>query len=338
MRDIPRMTAFELLNQEIHGDLRELRPLVRIDDPPTERILPLDLPLITLTDETAPDGDISLGSHAVHEDRETLLERILPVVRANPQAATVLAQLLRATEGQPIEHALLAESYAYSLLQSGDEFRAWLSTQKPQATRQAAEDDVVQVVQHPDHTEVRLNRAGSANALDQATRSRLADVCAALEHSEDPIVLTGAGRHFCAGGDLREFGQFTTPVESHFSRTHIGLAQAVARLGPRLSAHIHGACIGAGIELTAFAAQLIAHPGTRIRLPEVAMGLIPGAGGTVSVPRRIGRHRALQLMLDPAGIDAHTALAWGLIDAIEPNVLPDLSGTSTPADTLKHDE
>lgn len=85
MRDIPRMTAFELLNQEIHGDLRELRPLVRIDDPPTERILPLDLPLITLTDETAPDGDISLGSHAVHEDRETLLERILPVVRANPQ-------------------------------------------------------------------------------------------------------------------------------------------------------------------------------------------------------------------------------------------------------------
>ena len=338
MRDIPRMTAFELLNQEIHGDLRELRPLVRIDDPPTERILPLDLPLITLTDETAPDGDISLGSHAIHEDRETLLERILPVVRANPQAATLLAQLLRATEGQPIEHALLAESYAYSLLQSGDEFRAWLSTQKPQATRQAGEDDVVQVVQRPDHTEVRLNRPESANALDQPTRLRLADVCTALEHSAERVVLTGAGRHFCAGGDLREFGGFTTPVESHFSRTHIGLAQAVARLGPRLSAHIHGACIGAGIELTAFAAQLIAHPGTRIRLPEVAMGLIPGAGGTVSVPRRIGRHRALQLMLDPAGIDAHTALAWGLIDAIEPNVLPDLSGTSTPADTLKHDE
>jgi len=87
-------------------------------------------------------------------------------------------------------------------------------------------------------------------------------------------------------------------------------------VGGRTSAFVHGNCIGAGVELAAFADRVVAAPGTRFRLPEVGMGLIPGAGGTVSVPRRIGRWRAAWWMLTGAELDLDTALAWGLVDEI----------------------
>ena len=85
----------------------------------------------------------------------------------------------------------------------------------------------------------------------------------------------------------------------------------------RVVVHLHGACFGSGIELPAFASRVIAAPDVRIALPELALGLIPGAGGTVSLPRRIGRHRTAQLALTGRTIDAVTALDWGLVDQIE---------------------
>ena len=63
---------------------------------------------------------------------------------------------------------------------------------------------------------------------------------------------------------------------------------------------------------------MIACPDTRIGLPEIQMGLIPGAGGTASLPRRIGRHRATFLALSGQVIGSDQALRWGLVDAIEP--------------------
>ena len=81
---------------------------------------------------------------------------------------------------------------------------------------------------------------------------------------------------------------------------------------------LHRACIGAGIELPAFAGTVLAAPDARVRLPEVAMGLVPGAGGTVSLPRRIGRHRTCWLGVTGAELDAEAALAWGLVDRITP--------------------
>jgi enoyl-CoA hydratase/carnithine racemase len=92
---------------------------------------------------------------------------------------------------------------------------------------------------------------------------------------------------------------------------------AVARRPEILDVHIHGACIGAGVEISAFAGRVTAAPAAWFQLPELAMGLIPGAGGCVSVPRRIGRQRAALMMLSGQRIDAQTALRWGLIDAIE---------------------
>jgi len=74
--------------------------------------------------------------------------------------------------------------------------------------------------------------------------------------------------------------------------------------------------MGAGIEVPAFAAHVSAAADSRIALPELGIGLVPGAGGTVSIPRRIGRHRAAALGLSGSVIDGATALAWGLVDAV----------------------
>ncbi|MEC8919542.1 MAG: enoyl-CoA hydratase/isomerase family protein, partial [Actinomycetota bacterium] len=74
--------------------------------------------------------------------------------------------------------------------------------------------------------------------------------------------------------------------------------------------------VGAGTELAAFAGHLEATGSATFSLPEVSMGLIPGAGGTVSVPRRIGRQRTARMCLTGTTIDAQTALAWGLVDEV----------------------
>jgi enoyl-CoA hydratase/carnithine racemase len=74
--------------------------------------------------------------------------------------------------------------------------------------------------------------------------------------------------------------------------------------------------VGAGVEVPAAAGRVVAAPDAVFRLPEVAMGLIPGAGGTVSIPRRIGRRRACWLAISGASLDARTALAWGLVDEV----------------------
>jgi enoyl-CoA hydratase/carnithine racemase len=83
-----------------------------------------------------------------------------------------------------------------------------------------------------------------------------------------------------------------------------------------VEAHVHGACVGAGVELPAFARRVVAAPDTWFQLPEVGMGLVPGAGGTASLPRRIGRQRTAWLALTGVRLPAATALEWGLVDAI----------------------
>ena len=81
---------------------------------------------------------------------------------------------------------------------------------------------------------------------------------------------------------------------------------------------LHGSCLGAGIELPAFAGRVVAADDTRLGLPELGLGLVPGAGGTVSLPGRIGRHRTLALVLLDGTISAPAALGWGLVDEVVP--------------------
>src|SRR5207245_2169044 len=85
---------------------------------------------------------------------------------------------------------------------------------------------------------------------------------------------------------------------------------------------VHGACLGAGIELPAFAARVVAADDTAIGLPEAGLGLVPGAGGTVSITRRAGRQRLLELLITGEPIEAATAHAWGLVDEVVARVQP----------------
>ncbi|HEY6787378.1 MAG TPA: enoyl-CoA hydratase/isomerase family protein [Trebonia sp.] len=239
----------------------------------------------------------------------------------DPQAALVLGQVLRASGGLPAAAALDVESFAYSMLLGGAEFRRWLAGNGGRPLPPMVADPVL-IDRDGDVLRVTLNRPQRRNAYGRQLRDALTDALrvALLDPSLERVVLDGAGPCFCSGGDLAEFGTTPDLVTAHFVRTLAGAGRLVhalcARLGEQMEVHVHGPCVGAGVEIPAFAGRVIATAGTTFTLPEVAMGLIPGAGGTVSIPRRVGRWRALYLALSGQPLDTATALGWGLIDDI----------------------
>ena len=117
-------------------------------------------------------------------------------------------------------------------------------------------------------------------------------------------------------GVIRLNSAVADPATAHLIRMASSPGPAVLAVADRLSVDVHGACVGAGIELAAMASSVVAHPDTRFRLPELTMGLMPGVGGTWSIGRRIGRRLLLQWLLLDLEIDADTALAWRLIDGV----------------------
>lgn len=260
-----------------------------------------------------------------------VLDRALNNIGAQPMASAALVQLLRQGDNLSVEQALQMESLTYSTLQHGTEFEAWLSQQGPKDsalkigqsantidTHNAKQPVVLCNRDDAQRLRVTLNRPAKHNAFSAAMRDELhtALLLAEADTSIEEVVLAGNGRSFCAGGDLDEFGLARDAAQAHLTRTTRSPALLIHSIRHRVSAQLHGACIGAGIEMTAFAAHVVATSEAFFALPEVGFGLVPGAGGTVSVPRRIGRHRAAALALSGQRIDAPTALAWGLIDAI----------------------
>ncbi len=239
---------------------------------------------------------------------------VAATVDRNPVASSTLVGLLRVADGSSVDAGLLAESSCYGVLQAGTEFREWRRS-RPVRPVPRTERPVL-VERRDDVLHLTLNRPERRNALDAAMRDALAEqlVLARVDSSIRRIVLEGAGPSFCSGGDLDEFGTFDDPAVAHLVRQERSLARLLHSVAGRMEARIHGASTGSGIELAAFAGHVVAGPDVSIGLPEVAMGLIPGAGGTVSLTRRIGRHRTCRLALTGERIDAPTALAWGLID------------------------
>jgi enoyl-CoA hydratase/carnithine racemase len=247
------------------------------------------------------------------------LTALAEAVERQPVAAAVCAQVLRLTLKGSFEEALALESLAYSMLLASEGFGAWRAATP---ARRRPDDDAprVEVEVGDGGIVIRLNRPARRNAFDARMRDNLAEALSfALDHPDaPPVVLCGAGQAFSAGGDLDEFGRAGDVGLAHLIRTLRSPARLAQALGERLAVRLHGACVGAGIEVPAAAARVVAEPGAFFRLPEVSMGLIPGAGGTVSIPRRIGRHRACYMAITGADIDLATALAWGLIDAEAP--------------------
>jgi hypothetical protein len=247
--------------------------------------------------------------------RETIA--LQAAVQRQPGASLVLAGVLRATERLPVRAALEVESLAYSALLGGTEFRAWLASRAPRHLPPVAAQPVL-LRRVDDRLMIRLNRPERRNAYGREMRDALVEALrlALYDDSVAQVLIDGAGPVFCAGGDLDEFGTAPDPVTAHLVRTRAGAGRLIDQLADRVQVRVHGWCVGAGIELPAFAGHVAAAPDTLFRLPELGMGLIPGAGGTVGIPRRIGRWRTLYLALTGRALDVATALDWGLVDSI----------------------
>ncbi|MFM0474907.1 3-hydroxyacyl-CoA dehydrogenase NAD-binding domain-containing protein [Paraburkholderia strydomiana] len=150
------------------------------------------------------------------------------------------------------------------------------------------------------------------NALSADVRRGL---LAAIEAADsDPsvqaVLIVGAGRNFIAGADIREFGKPPVPPSLP------DVCNRIEACTKPVVAAIHGAALGGGLEVALAAHYRIAVDGSKLGLPEVQLGLLPGAGGTQRTPRLIGAQAALDLMLSGRHANAQEALALGLVDRL----------------------
>jgi enoyl-CoA hydratase/carnithine racemase len=237
-------------------------------------------------------------------------------------AARMLDQVLRLGV-EPATGGLQVESMAYSALLAGEDFAEWLAAAGPRGARPTP-PDLVRSSRDGDELVITLNHPNRHNAYSAAMRDALIEALdvALVDSSIERVRLRGAGPSFCSGGELAEFGAAGDVALAHLIRTGHSAAAILDALVPRTAVELHGHCIGAGIELASFASYVTADPGTRFRLPELSMGLIPGAGGTVSIRRRIGRWRTAWLAFSGRELDVETALTWGLVDAVTQNDSP----------------
>lgn len=244
---------------------------------------------------------------------------VMRAIEARPLASAALVQLLRHSEKQALHDALIAESIVYSMLQAGPEFADWSAGKKSAGEKQTSYQDVPLLVSREGaRIDIAFNRPDRHNAYSIEMRDALVEALELVvaDDTLEEIVLSGRGPSFCAGGDLAEFGSRPDPVTAHAVRSVRNAARLLSHCRNHVRAEVHGACIGAGAELAAFATFVVAKDDAYFELPEVGMGLVPGAGGTASIPRRIGRQRTAYLALTGERIDAQRALEWGLVDSI----------------------
>lgn len=263
--------------------------------------------------DEAPD----LVDVAVASDTESGV--VTEAIERNPIASMTLVGLLRHNERVSTGDALLAESLAYSTLQHGAEFQSWLAS-RPSRIVPPDPEPCVLVERVNEELHVTFNRPHRRNAYSSGLRDALCEALylAADDPSVAKVILRGAGVCFSAGGDLDEFGEAADAGLAHASRLTRSAGAAVHALRDRVEARLHGACVGAGIELPAFASRVVARQDAFFQLPEVSMGLVPGAGGTASILPRIGRRRLAYMALTGERIDARTAFEWGLVDEVQP--------------------
>jgi len=168
---------------------------------------------------------------------------------------------------------------------------------------------------------VTVNRPKVLNALNTRT---WADLRAAFEQArEDPavrgVILTGAGdKAFIAGADISELAHLTAVEAQHSSRFGQEVLDLVENLGKPVIGAINGFALGGGCETAMACSIRLASEKARFGQPEVALGLLPGGGGTQRLPRLVGKGRALQLILSGETISAQEAYRIGLVNEVVP--------------------
>lgn len=310
------LVAIDLAGEDFPRERAPGSILVGVDrrgDLPAEHADACDLLLTSAADPPRPWVGVAAGP--TDAELAFLIER----ARHRPLAASTLAQVLRLGAQLSVADALVVESLAYSTLLGGPEFRRWRNSHARKLTEPATETRV-RLTRETGLVSIHLANPERLNAFDARMRDDLVEALRAI--ADDPTVtavrLVGDGRAFSSGGDLDEFGTSPDTATSHAIRSLRSPTLLVYELRERTTAYLHGACIGAGIEVPAAAGRIVAAADSWFQLPEIEMGLIPGAGGTVTVPRRIGRHRALYWMLTGRKLAASAARAWQLVDEIGP--------------------
>ncbi|MEJ2186528.1 MAG: enoyl-CoA hydratase-related protein [Gemmatimonadota bacterium] len=179
----------------------------------------------------------------------------------------------------------------------------------------------IQIEKKDGQATVVIARPEKLNALNDATIGELRDAFQELAGDDDVrgILVTGEGeKAFVAGADIAELAQMNALTGIETSRRGQDVFRFIERLPKPVIAAVNGYALGGGLELALACHLRIAADNARFGLPEVTLGIIPGYGGTVRLPRLVGRGRALQMILTGAMIDANEALNIGLVNQVVP--------------------
>lgn len=168
---------------------------------------------------------------------------------------------------------------------------------------------------------ITLNRPQAINAINARIRELLPAAVVAAEEDRDVrvILIRGAGeRGFCSGADIGEFEAPGSGVEARAIRHAATWIDVLADARKPTLAALHGYCLGGGLEIAAACDIRIAAENATFGLPEVSLGIVPGAGGTQRLPRIVGLGHALRLIMTGERIDAAAALRIGLVSDVVP--------------------
>ena len=169
---------------------------------------------------------------------------------------------------------------------------------------------------------VTLNRPDAANAMNTQMGRELMEVFEAFQIELDDvrcIILTGRGeKAFCAGGDLKERRGMTDEAWQAQHAVFERMVRAIINCPLPVIAAVNGAAYGGGCELALAADFAYAADAARFALTEVTLGIMPGAGGTQTLPRAVGQRRAMEIILTGLPFSAQEAHAWGLVNKVVP--------------------
>ena len=167
---------------------------------------------------------------------------------------------------------------------------------------------------------ITLNRPARLNAYDVAMRDALYEALTAVRDDAHVrvVIVRGNGRAFCTGGDIAEFGTAPSPTRAREVRWLRDVWGTLWNLPAVTIAAVHGFAVGGGFEMALLCDACIAASDARFSLPETGLGMIPGVGGTQTLPRLVGLSRAQDLVLTGGWLDARAAQRLGLVAEVVP--------------------
>jgi len=166
---------------------------------------------------------------------------------------------------------------------------------------------------------VTLNRPNVLNALDSQTMDEVVDALEAFDRSESVrcTIVTGSGRAFAAGADIREMAEASAVAMLSTYRFHQW--ERIRKLTKPLIAAVNGFALGGGNELAMVCDLIVAGESARFGQPEINLGIMPGAGGTQRLTRALGKYKAMELILTGRPMSAREAEAYGLVTRVVPD-------------------